>query len=94
MLNIKKLNSVLCLTFLLISGTVFAIESETKATDAIDIMTVIQPKTETKNALLGCTTTPAACSRLAGQYGYPYYYAEVDYELCYSNYPYACYGIN
>lgn len=79
-----------CLSVLLVSGAALSSEVETSKAEAVDILTII----ENKDALLGCTTTPAACSRLAGRYGYPYYYAEVDYDRCYYDYPYACYGIN
>jgi len=95
MLNLKKLNLALCLSVFLISGATFATEVENKSVDAVDVLTIIGSKDLAKENFfpaLGCTTTPAVCSRVAGQYGYPYYYAEVDYNRCNYNYPYACYG--
>jgi hypothetical protein len=98
MLNLKKLNLTLCLSMFLVTGAAFATEVETNMSKAIDVLPAKTTKIETKNdftdALLGCTATRRACAIVAGQYGYPYYYAEIDYDLCYSDYPYACYGVN
>ncbi len=96
MLNLKKLNLALCLSVFLISGATFAAEIENKSVNAVDVLTIIESKNVSQENLtyvaLGCTTTPDVCSRVAGRYGYPYFYAEVNYNRCDYNYPYACFG--
>lgn len=95
-MNLKKLNLAFCLS-MAITSSAFASNTENNYVEASDVTSKtskLVSEKEIKDALLGCTTTRNACSRLAGQYGYPYYYAEVDYNLCYVEYPYACYGVN
>lgn len=88
------MNFALCLSLILVTGVTFASEMETKIIDAKDVLTTPFVNNEkTRYVALACTTSHSVCSRLAGQYGYEYYYAEIDYDRCNSSYPYACYGV-
>lgn len=94
MLNLKKLNLAFCFSAFLVSGATFANDFEPKTTAAVDVLTIISAQEGENNltrTLLGCTTTPAVCSRVAGDYGYPYFYAQRD-SRCSYDYPFACYG--
>ena len=88
------MNFALCLSLLLVSGVTFATGMETKIIDAKDVLTTpLETKENLRYTALACTTSHSVCSRLAGEYGYEYYYAEIDYDRCHSSYPYACYGV-
>lgn len=96
MLNLKKINLALCLSAFLVSGVALASGAENKSVEAVDVLTIIGSNNVTQENFsyvpLGCTTTISVCSNLAGRNGYPYFYAQVDYNRCSYNYPYACYG--